>query len=59
MFNTDVEQAEVSPSGMIMAEEIAVRIREQNGAALLIDYGEEGSSKHTFRVWRITCATLL
>ena len=40
-----------------MVEEMAVRIREQNGAALLIDYGEEGISKHTFRV--ATAQTLL
>ena len=54
MFKADVEQAEVSPSGMIMAKEVAVRIQEKNGAALVIDYGEEGSSKHTFRVQRIS-----
>ena len=53
MFKTDVEQGEVSPEGMMMAEEIAVRIREQNGAALLIDYGEEGVNKHTFRVQKL------
>ena len=37
-----------------MAEQIAVRIREQSGAALLVDYGEEGSSKHTFRVHSVS-----
>ena len=40
----------MSPGAMTMVEEIAVRIREQDGAALLVDYGEEDSGKHTFRV---------
>ena len=38
---------------MTVVEEIAVRVREQNGAALIIDYGEEGTNKHTFRVHKI------
>lgn len=40
-------------------EEIAMRVWQQNGAALLIDYGEEGSSKHTFRVAKLISHTLL
>ena len=38
---------------MTVVEEIAVRVREQNGAALIIDYGEEGTNKYTFRVHKI------
>ena len=49
-MKADAEQAEICPGAMTMVEEIAVRIREQNGAALVVDYGGEGSSKHTFRV---------
>ena len=53
MFKTDGEQAEISPGAMTVAEEIAVRVREQNGAALIIDYGKEETNKHTFRVHKI------
>jgi len=49
-LRADAEQAEICPEAMTMVEEIAVRIQDQNGAALVVDYGGEGISKHTFRV---------
>jgi len=33
-----------------MIKDIAMRVQDHDGAALLVDYGSEGSHKHTFRV---------
>jgi len=33
-----------------MIGDIAVRVQDHDGAALLVDYGNEGSHKYTFRV---------
>ena len=43
--------AEVCPEGMVVAKELAARVRDHGGAALIGDYGEEeGGHKYTLRV---------
>ena len=43
--------AELCPEGMVVAKELAARVRDYGGVALVGDYGEEeGGHKHTLRV---------
>ena len=46
----DVEVCELCPEGLVIAKELASRVRESGGAALIADYGEESINKNTLRV---------
>ena len=41
---------EVCPEGIVMTKQLAARIREDGGSALIADYGEDGTKKNTLRV---------
>ena len=41
---------EISPNSLLMMGDIASRVGDHDGAALIVDYGSEDSHKHTFRV---------
>ncbi|XP_065919348.1 protein arginine methyltransferase NDUFAF7, mitochondrial-like isoform X2 [Dysidea avara] len=45
-------EVEISPNSLVMMGDIATRVQDNEGAALLVDYGSEGSHKHTFRAFR-------
>lgn len=44
---------EVSPEASVLAESIAMRISKQQGAALIVDYGEDFPMPNTLRVIKI------
>lgn len=44
------EHVEVCPEGGIVVQQLANRIAEQGGAALIADYGHDGTKTDTFRV---------
>ena len=46
----DGEWCEICPEGLVLAKELASRVREDGGAALVADYGEEKITKNTLRV---------
>lgn len=50
------EWCEVCPEGLVLVKDIAERVREWGGAALIADYGEDGVKKNTLRVknWRMS-----
>ena len=48
-----VEVCEVCPEGMVTVEELAKRVKEFGGAALIADYGEDRIAKNTLRVRKI------
>ena len=52
-----VEWCELCPEGLVIAKELAERVKERGGAALVADYGEEMITKNTLRVseWRHQC----
>jgi NADH dehydrogenase [ubiquinone] 1 alpha subcomplex assembly factor 7 len=41
---------EICPEGLVLAKELASRVRSDGGAALIADYGEEKITKNTLRV---------
>ena len=45
-----VTQAEVCPEGLLVAKEVARRVVQSGGAALVVDYGSSRVTKHTLRV---------
>ena len=47
---SDGEWCEVCPEGLVLAKELASRVVENGGAALIADYGEETINKTTLRV---------
>lgn len=49
----DGRVCEVCPEGMVMVKELATRVREGGGGALIADYGEEEITKSTLRVNRL------
>ena len=44
------EQGEVCPEGLVAVEELAMRVKESGGAALIADYGDMEIRRHTLRV---------
>ena len=44
------EQGEVCPEGLVVMEELAMRVKESGGAALIADYGDMEIKRHTLRV---------
>ena len=46
----EMSQAEICPEGLVLVKEIAARVKQDGGGALIADYGEEGVRKHTLRV---------
>lgn len=46
------EHVEVCPEGGIVVQQLANRIAEQGGAALIADYGHDGTKTDTFRGFR-------
>lgn len=44
------EQGEVCPEGLVAMEELAMRVKESGGAALIADYGDMEIRRHTLRV---------
>ena len=46
----DREVCELCPEGLVMAKELASRVVESGGAALIADYGEESTKKNSLRV---------
>ena len=50
----DAEQAELCLEGMSLITEVAKRVRDCGGGALIADYGEVEVKKHTLRVGRET-----
>ena len=44
------EWCELCPEGLVVAKELASRVMESGGAALIADYGEETITKNTLRV---------
>ena len=40
----------MSPEGAVLCKELASRIEEDGGIALMIDYGHDGKDMDTFRV---------
>lgn len=44
------EQEEVCPEGLVAIEELAMRVKESGGAALIADYGDMEIRRHTLRV---------
>ena len=46
----DGEWCELCPEGLVIAKELASRVVESGGAALIADYGEETVTKNTLRV---------
>ena len=44
------EQGEVCPEGLVAIEELAMRVKESGGAALIADYGDMEIRRHTLRV---------
>ena len=53
------EWCEVCPEGLVLAKELASRVMEDGGAALIADYGEETITKNTLRVSGLQLITLL
>ena len=47
---TSYSQIEVCPQGGAIMEHMSATIAEQGGCALIVDYGEDGSTRHTLRV---------
>ena len=43
-------QGEVCPEGLVIVKELAARVREHGGAALVADYGDMEIRRHTLRV---------
>lgn len=41
---------EVCPEGGVIVQKLASRIAEDGGAALIVDYGHDGTKTDTFRV---------
>ena len=44
------DQIEVCPQGGAIVEHMSEAISEQGGCALIVDYGEDHSKRHTLRV---------
>ena len=44
------EWCEICPEGLVLAKELASRVRKDGGATLIADYGEEKITKNTLRV---------
>lgn len=47
---TSVNQIEVCPQGGAIVEHMSEAIADHGGCALIVDYGEDGSRRHTLRV---------
>ena len=47
---TSWNQIEVCPQGGAIVERMSEAIAEQGGCALIVDYGEDDSKRHTLRV---------
>ena len=48
-----MNQIEVCPQGGVIVEHMSEAIADHGGCALIVDYGEDGSRRHTLRVsWR-------
>ena len=47
---TSGTQIEVCPQGGAVVERMSAAIAEHGGCALIVDYGEDGSYRHTLRV---------
>ena len=47
---TSWNQIEVCPQGGAIVEHMSEAIAEHGGCALFVDYGEDGSKRHTLRV---------
>ena len=47
---TSANQIEVCPQGGIIVEHMSEAIAAHGGCALIVDYGEDGSQRHTLRV---------
>ena len=47
---TSSNQMEVSPQGGAIVEHMSEAIAKHGGCALIVDYGEDGSNRHTLRV---------
>ena len=47
---TSWSQIEVCPQGGVIVEYMSDAIAEQGGCALIVDYGEDDSKRHTLRV---------
>ncbi len=45
-----MSKAELCPEAMVEVKELACRVREHGGAALVADYGGLGNDRHTLRV---------
>ena len=50
-------QIEVCPQGGAIVEHMSEAIADHGGCALIVDYGEDGSRRHTLRVswWGVRC----
>ena len=44
------ELCELCPEGLVLAKELASRVKERGGAALIADYGEDSTRKNSLRV---------
>lgn len=44
------DQIEVCPQGGAIVEHMSEALAEQGGCALIVDYGEDDSKRHTLRV---------
>lgn len=49
---------EVCPEGGVIVQKLANRIAEDGGAALIVDYGHDGTKTDTFRVSAIIVISL-
>ena len=50
---TSWNQIEVCPQGGAIVEHMSHAIAQHGGCALIVDYGEDGSNRHTLRVsWK-------
>lgn len=47
---TSSNQIEVCPQGGAVVEHMSEAIAKHGGCALIVDYGEDGSNRHTLRV---------
>ena len=50
---TSCTQIEVCPQAGAIIESMSEVIAKHGGCALIVDYGEEKSTRHTLRVWKL------
>lgn len=46
------DEFEISPQSLIIAKDIATRLEEDGGLALIADYGHNGEGTDTFRAYK-------